>query len=133
LDTIVVAKNRRFGSGRAGFQVRRWVYARLGAIARVFGPELRSWEIGIDCPEARSGLSGIYNLVQPKPANELGDRKAGLIAALGRRRGDHWKSRLHFAVAIVAGARSGENSCFAHNSAFRRIDSRPVAERSSEI
>jgi glycolate oxidase iron-sulfur subunit len=43
-------------------------------------PELELLEI----PEAAicCGSAGIYNLVQPKAANELGDRKAGLIAPL---------------------------------------------------
>ncbi|HEY4816764.1 MAG TPA: heterodisulfide reductase-related iron-sulfur binding cluster [Candidatus Acidoferrum sp.] len=43
-------------------------------------PELEILEI----PEAPicCGSAGIYNLVQPDAANELGDRKAGLIAAL---------------------------------------------------
>jgi glycolate oxidase iron-sulfur subunit len=43
-------------------------------------PELELLEI----PEAPicCGSAGIYNLVQPNAANELGDRKAGLIAAL---------------------------------------------------
>jgi glycolate oxidase iron-sulfur subunit len=43
-------------------------------------PELELLEI----PEAAicCGSAGIYNLVQPKAANELGDRKAGLIASL---------------------------------------------------
>ncbi len=43
-------------------------------------PELELLEI----PEAAicCGSAGIYNLVQPNVANELGDRKAGLIASL---------------------------------------------------
>jgi glycolate oxidase iron-sulfur subunit len=43
-------------------------------------PELELLEI----PEAAicCGSAGIYNLVQPNAANELGDRKAGLIAPL---------------------------------------------------
>jgi glycolate oxidase iron-sulfur subunit len=43
-------------------------------------PELEILEI----PEVAicCGSAGIYNLVQPNAANELGDRKAGLIAAL---------------------------------------------------
>jgi glycolate oxidase iron-sulfur subunit len=43
-------------------------------------PELEILEI----PEAPicCGSAGIYNLVQPNAANELGDRKAGLIASL---------------------------------------------------
>ena len=43
-------------------------------------PELELLEI----PEAPicCGSAGIYNLVQPNAANELGDRKAGLIAPL---------------------------------------------------
>jgi glycolate oxidase iron-sulfur subunit len=43
-------------------------------------PELELLEI----PEAAicCGSAGIYNLVQPKAANELGDRKAALIAPL---------------------------------------------------
>jgi len=43
-------------------------------------PELELAEI----PEAAicCGSAGIFNLVQPEAANELGDRKAGLIAPL---------------------------------------------------
>ena len=38
----------------------------------------------VEIPEAPicCGSAGIYNLVQPNAANELGDRKAGLIASL---------------------------------------------------
>ncbi|MBV9506925.1 MAG: 4Fe-4S dicluster domain-containing protein [Acidobacteriia bacterium] len=38
----------------------------------------------LEIPEAAicCGSAGIYNLVQPKPANELADRKAALIAAI---------------------------------------------------
>jgi glycolate oxidase iron-sulfur subunit len=38
----------------------------------------------VEIPEAPicCGSAGIYNLVQPKPANELGDRKAALITPL---------------------------------------------------
>jgi len=44
-------------------------------------PELQTIEIaeGAIC----CGSAGIYNLVQPEAANELADRKAGLIAPLG--------------------------------------------------
>ncbi len=56
--------------------IRRQLRAQLG---RIPGLELREIDEGEIC----CGSAGIYNLLEPSPAAELGDRKAANVAATG--------------------------------------------------
>ncbi len=53
------------------------------------------------------GSAGVYNVLNPEPARELGDRKAANVIATGRRRARHREPRLPDAGRVCDRTRPG--------------------------
>ena len=79
------------------------------------------------------GSAGVYNLLQPEAASELGQRKAATVAATGAQLLISRQPRLLAADRHGAGRAGGVDAGGAHRAGAGRLDPRAAGEQADQV